>query len=233
MLLDDVSQVGNNEGTDRLRVSLLRSSCRSSLVLASRIATLVTARSAIHRLETIAVATPNDANIPSFMRYRKASICDLLKLYGSSFLFSLACCLMTLASTFSSFSVLLIVVGLCFPCSSLGITKESAMPARPALAVRPILWVYDEADVGMSKLTTAATFLKSIPGTSQRRFRARSVVAYLAIPRILHPSCFSASSLVALRRLPLPYSWISWSRSFPLLPQRLRPQTPRSSRLMQ
>ncbi len=37
------------------------------------------------------------------------------------------------------------------------------MPARPARAVRPILWVYDDADVGMSKLTTAATFLKSIP----------------------------------------------------------------------
>lgn len=75
------------------------------------------------------------------MRYLNASICDLLKLYGSSFLLSLACCLVTLASTFSSFSQLFIDVGLCFPKSSLGITKESAMPARPARAVRPILWV--------------------------------------------------------------------------------------------
>lgn len=41
--------------------------------------------------------------------------------------------------------------------------NDRAMPVFPALAVRPMRWVYDVEEVGRSKLSTQLTFLKSIP----------------------------------------------------------------------
>jgi len=95
--------------------SLLRSSCLSSRVLASRIATLVTA------LECSLVSDSSRKyhwdgpyRRASFIRYLKGSTWFMSNTYGLTSLPFLFCCLMILAKTFSSCSAVSTLVGMCF-----------------------------------------------------------------------------------------------------------------------
>ena len=110
---------------------------------ASRIAYRVTARSA------------------SSMRYLNASTCFLSNAYSRT----RPCCARSMRPHTSSSCCVLRTppTALCFPYSDTGSTKDSAVPLRPARAVRPTRCVYARAEVGRSKLSTQATSRKSTP----------------------------------------------------------------------
>lgn len=118
----------------------------SSFTRASRIEALVTLRSA------------------SSIRYLNASTCFMSNLYSFILLPLAPCSLSILLNTASSFSALgRHPTTLFFPHRSLGTTKDSDIPVRPARAVRPTLCVYDREEVGKSKFRTHATSTKSTP----------------------------------------------------------------------
>ena len=97
----------------------------------------------------------------SSIRYQNPSACFLSKTYSRT----RPCCARAIRSQVSSSCCVLgtLPTALCLPNSEDGSTKESAVPPRPARAVRPTRCVYARAEDGKSKLRTQATSRKSIP----------------------------------------------------------------------
>ena len=104
------------------------------------------------------------ARSASSMRYRNASTWRMSNAYSRSLLPRAACARSTRAKTASSRRVLgTPPTTRFFPTSAAGTTNESAMPVRPARAVRPTRCVYAREEEGRSKLITHETSTKSTP----------------------------------------------------------------------
>ncbi|KAH3667406.1 hypothetical protein OGAPHI_003055 [Ogataea philodendri] len=87
----------------------------------------------------------------------------MLNWYGFSSNPSLLCDRSIRASTFSSRRALARLDALCLPHSFAATTNDNAIPLFPPRAVLPTLCTYVLDDVGRSKFSTHATFLKSTP----------------------------------------------------------------------